>query len=903
MEPERWRQIDQLFHLALGKQPYERELLLADLCAGDAGLQKEVEDLISSHEQAAEFIESPASDLAAEVLGKGQAGLKFGDQIGPYEIQSVLGIGGMGEVYLAADARLGRQVALKILPPRFTLDPERVSRFEKEARAASALNHPNIVTIHEIGQFNSARFIVTEFVEGHTLRQLMNEKPFTLNEALNVTIQVAVALASAHTAGIVHRDIKPENIMLRADGYVKILDFGLAKLTETGTSGSDPEIPTLIQSNPGLLMGTVQYMSPEQAGRKHVDLRTDVWSLGIVLYELLAGRAPFQGKTPSHEMVSLMDDELVPLTTYAQVPIELDRIVDKALQKNKKDRYQTARELAHDLKELKRELQLQGRLKQSVETDEHLRERTTRSNGQIAIDGVAASANPADIRVDHPTIEVSAFATANNAALSAAGQGRRVVVVVASVIAVIAVLAFAYLYFTSRPRINSIAVMPFANESGDPKLEVLSDGLTGDLIDSLSKVPGLDVKALSTVVRYKGANYDARRIGQEQNVEAVLFARLSETGEDLTLQVELVDSRNGNILWSEKYQKKKSGLVVLQSELARDLLGKLSVRITDKTQENLAKHDTENSDAKLLYLSGVNHARKLTEQDIKKAIELFWQAIHKDPKYAKAYAAMASAHRGLTMCCDGHPSELVKGKDAALKAVALDPELAEGHSALASFIFSYDWNWAEAEREYQRALELDPKSSMAHFSYGDFLGFMGKTDEAKVQKDRALKLEPFEPFFAARVGSSRDPGEALKQILYAIDLDRNYWFSHAMAAGIYSRRNEYDKAIAEAQLAKKLSPGQTWSDVILSRIYVDAGKPEEARAILEQLVLRSKSRFVPPCHFALVYNYLGDTEQALHWLENGYDIHDPKMTSLKQPWWKNVENDPHFQDIKRRVGL
>ena len=233
MEPERWRQIDQLFHLALGKQRDERELLLADLCAGDAGLQKEVEDLISSHEQAEEFIESPASDLAAEVLGKGQSGLKFGDKIGPYEIQSVLGIGGMGEVYLASDTRLGRQVALKILPPRFTLDPERVSRFEKEARAASALNHPNIVTIHEIGHFNSARFIVTEFVEGHTLRQLMNEKPFTLNEALNVTIQVAVALASAHTAGIVHRDIKPENIMLRADGYVKILDFGLAKLTET----------------------------------------------------------------------------------------------------------------------------------------------------------------------------------------------------------------------------------------------------------------------------------------------------------------------------------------------------------------------------------------------------------------------------------------------------------------------------------------------------------------------------------------------------------------------------------------------------------------------------------------------------------------------------------------------
>jgi Tfp pilus assembly protein PilF len=247
----------------------------------------------------------------------------------------------------------------------------------------------------------------------------------------------------------------------------------------------------------------------------------------------------------------------------------------------------------------------------------------------------------------------------------------------------------------------------------------------------------------------------------------------------------------------------------------------------------------------------------------------------------------------------------VKGKDAALKAVALDPELAEGHSALASFIFSYDWNWAEAEKEYQRALELDQKSSMAHFSYGDFLGFMGRTDEAIVQKDRAAELEPFEPFFASRVGSMvrRDPEKALKQILYAISLDTNYSFSHAMAAGIYRQRKEYDKAIAEAELSKKLSPDQTWSDVILSNIFVIAGRPEEARAILDQLLLRSKSRYVPPSHIALVYNYLGDKERALYWLENAYDIHDPKMTSLKSPWWKNVENDPRFQDILRRVGL
>jgi TolB-like protein/DNA-binding winged helix-turn-helix (wHTH) protein/Flp pilus assembly protein TadD len=470
------------------------------------------------------------------------------------------------------------------------------------------------------------------------------------------------------------------------------------------------------------------------------------------------------------------------------------------------------------------------------------------------------------------------------------------------VIALVAALALSYTYFFSRRSIHSIAVMPFTNENGDPKLEYLSDGLTGNLIESLSKVPGLEVKALSTVVRYKGANSDARRIGKELNVEAVLFGHLIETGEDLTLQVELVDSRNGNNLWRRTYPKKVSGLVVLQSELARDLVGKLSVPITDKTQEKLAKHDTENSDANRLYLSGVFHQRKLTEQDIKKAIDLFWQAIHKDPEYARAYAAIASAHRSLTMCCDGHPAELMRGRDAAQKAVALDPELAEGHSALAASIYSYDWNWAEAEKEFLRALELDPNSSTSHRSYAEFLERMGRPKEAFVQGERARELEPLSPY-ANTVGAAREPEKAVERIRFAIDLDPNFYFSHSIAAVIYGGRKMYTEAIEEARLAKALSPDQTWSDVILSGIFVNAGRPEDARAILDQLLLRSKSRFVPPYHIARVYNNVGDKERALDWLEKAYDIRDPKMTFLKTMNWKNVENEPRFQDILRRVGF
>jgi serine/threonine protein kinase/TolB-like protein len=531
IQPERWRQIDHLFHLALEKQRDERELFLAEVCAGDEVLQKEVEDLILSHERAGQFIEMPASDLAAEVLRKGQAGLKFGERIGPYEIQSVLGIGGMGEVYLASDTRLGRRVALKILPPRFTLDPERVSRFEKEARAASALNHPNIVTIHEVGHFNNARFIVTEFVEGHTLRQLMNEKPFTLNEALNVTIQVAVALTSAHTAGIVHRDIKPENIMLRADGYVKILDFGLAKLTETQTSDSDPETPTLLRSNPGLLMGTVQYMSPEQARGRTVDTRTDIWSLGIVLYELVAGHVPFSGETPSHVMVSLMEDELPSLEGEANVPAQLDRIVCKALRKNRKQRYPAANQIARDLKQLKQELQRGDRkgLLDAVPGEGFIKGRATGAPVPALATGTAT------------------FETRPSAGFLLAKIRQHKIAGTLAIVAIIAMLATAiYVYKFSRSgaaavpseTIDSLAVLPIFSRDTN------TDEMTESIISNLSRFPGLRVTPFSEVLRYRYKQTDPFQAGRELNVRTVLVGTLKFTSDQLTIEVELLDVRD-----------------------------------------------------------------------------------------------------------------------------------------------------------------------------------------------------------------------------------------------------------------------------------------------------------------------------------------------------------------------
>jgi serine/threonine protein kinase len=459
MSSERWQKIDQLFHAALEQDASQRTAFVSQACGADHALQSEIESLLASHQEADGFIETPAADVAADLLVDGATQLTTGQSVGPYRIDSLLGEGGMGEVYLADDIRLNRKIALKLLPPHFTVNPDRVRRFEREARAASALNHPNIVTIYEIGQSDSAHFIATEFVDGKTLRQMINEQPLKLSETLNVAIQVAGALMGAHAAGIVHRDIKPENIMVRSDGYVKILDFGLAKLTEQQTAETETETPTLLQSNPGLVMGTVQYMSPEQARGKKVDARSDIWSFGIVLFELLAGRVPFAGETPSHVMVSLMEDELPPLTTYADVPAELDRIVTKALGKKPRERYQTASELARDLKNLKQELQLEARLKGVLETVPTSNRRTTKSDGQT---GAQASSLAA---VATETVALQARPTSTAEYLVREIKTHRTLALAASIVVLLTAIGLTYFFWN---RTNSSKGVTPISASANP---------------------------------------------------------------------------------------------------------------------------------------------------------------------------------------------------------------------------------------------------------------------------------------------------------------------------------------------------------------------------------------------------------------------------------------------------
>ena len=504
MRPEDWRRIKPLLQSTLEREPGQRAAFLAEACAGDEALRHEVESLVACHEQAGSFFEVPAYELMAETLAADRPAALVGKKLGPYEILFPLGVGGMGEVYLAEDMRLGRKVALKILSPAFTEDEERLSRFIREAKAASALNHPNILTVYEFGQAERGlHFIATEFIQGQTLRERMAGTRMRLSEVLDVATQVGCALEAAHQEGIVHRDIKPENIMIRRDGYAKVLDFGLVKLEVRGAAGSSAA--RLVDTKPGVVMGTTLYMSPEQARGLEVDARTDIWSLGVVLYEMTGGRVPFEGATSSDVIASILKTEPEPLTRHrSETPAELQAAVTKALAKDTEERYRTITELLADLRRLRQRLELEAELGRSLPPDN------------------SADAPAADSRA------VELKEVAGPAARSAAPAARK---------------------RRSRKAIDSLATLPFATASNDPSVEYLSDGLTESIINTLSQLPKLRVMARSTVFFYKGRTADPQTVGRALGVRAVLTGRVLQVDDRFVIGAELVDTADGAQLW------------------------------------------------------------------------------------------------------------------------------------------------------------------------------------------------------------------------------------------------------------------------------------------------------------------------------------------------------------------
>ncbi|MGI8897883.1 MAG: protein kinase domain-containing protein [Pyrinomonadaceae bacterium] len=829
-----------------------------------------------------------------------------GTQLGRYEIRSQLGAGGMGEVYLAFDTELDRTVAIKILPEAFASNQQRLQRFVQEAKAASALNHPHILTIYEIGTATATRFIVTEFVDGDTLRQRIRNGSLSINEILDIAIQAAGALAAAHAAGIIHRDIKPENIMVRRDGFIKLLDFGLAKLTGAADSTTDTEAPTkaMVNTGAGVVMGTASYMSPEQAKGTKVDARTDLWSLGVVLYEMISGQQPFAGESPTETISLILQKEPAPLTRYTkEVPAELERIVAKTLTKNREERYQTGKDLLVDLRNLKRKLEVDAEIDRTAPSE--LRSVASTSVGQ-------------DMPATHSG---NALATAQTSAAPAPSSAEYIVSGIkqhklAAAVAVLAMVLGAFglvAYLQTRNTevaIESIAVLPFQNRSAETDTEYLSDGLAESLIYRLSQLPNLRVSPTSSVFRYKGKEIDPVKVGQELGVNAVLSGRIVQRGDNLTISAELVDVRYNKLLWGEQYDRKMSDLLATQREIAREIVDKLKLKVSGE-QKALAKHYTESNEAYQFYLKGRFYWNKRSEEGFQKALQYFQQAIERDPNFALAYSGLADTYNLLGGPEAGGnlpPNEVLpKAKAAALKALEIDETLAEPHVSLAHAIYFYDRDWAGAEREFKRAIELNPNYSVAHHWYAIYLSVLGRR-EALVEIRRAHELDPLSLSISAWLGRilalSGQSDQAIEQLRKTLELDPNFALAHLRLGLIYEERGRYDQAITEFKQVLKLSGGKPLGIAALAHAYALAGKRAEAQKNLDELLQLSKQRFVSPTSIAVIYIALDDKDQAFTWLEKGNDVRDLNVVRLQvDSRFEPLRSDPRFVDLVRRIGI
>jgi len=856
LKAERWQKVERLYHAALECEPESRAAFLDDACAGDAELRREVTSLLAYQSRAENFIEVPAIEVAAEMMAEEPASAMVGHTISHYKIISSLGAGGMGEVYLAEDTKLGRKVALKLLPAFFTKDKERLRRFAQEARAASALNHPNVAHIYEIGEADGTSFIALEYVEGETLEAKIGGRPLDAAEMVDIAVQTTDALDAAHTKGIVHRDIKPANIMVTPRGGVKVLDFGLAKVTATQP---DSEASTQLKTSPGVVMGTVPYMSPEQALGRETDQRSDIFSLGAVLYEMATGRQAFSGANAVEviDHIAHAQPEAISRFNY-EVPTELERIIRKCLEKERERRYQSARELLIDLRNLQRD-----------------------SDAKVATTEKGMPQPRAATRY-------YAFAMLALMILIPVGVG-------------------VYLLTGRSKSINSIAVLPFANVSVDPDTEYLSDGFTDTIINELSLLPNLKVMSRNSVFYYKGRETDARAVGRELGVQAVLSGRITQRGDSLLISVELVDARDGSHLWGEQYDRKLSDLLTVQGEISREILEKLRLRFAGEQRQRLAKRYTENTEAYQAYLKGRYYWNKRTNDGLRKSIEYFQQAIDLDPGYALAYAGLASSY--VLGAFPLPPKEkMPKAKAAGMKALEIDDTLAEAHTALARARYLYDRDWLEADREFKRAIELNPNYETAHHWRAEYLVSLGRFDEAIAEAKQAQELDPLSLVVNWNVGHifylSRQYNQAVEQYQKTLALDPRFNRARGDLIEVYEQKGMYKEAIQETGKQVALSEGSAERLAAIEEAYRALGVKGYWRKKLDLAKEELKSNYASPLYMAKLYTKFGDKDQALAWLEKAEEEREPFLVWLKvDPNWDGLRTDPRFADLVRRIGL
>ncbi|MFY9608158.1 MAG: protein kinase [Blastocatellia bacterium] len=821
-----------------------------------------------------------------------------GTNIGPYKVLDSLGAGGMGEVYLARDTRLGRKIALKFLSADYTQDEDRVRRFQQEARAASALNHPNLITIFEIGEVDSVHFISTEFIEGETLRRRLATRRLSNAEIFDVAIQVGSALATAHAAGITHRDIKPENIMVRPDGVVKVLDFGLAKLTEASTAGESAIDPTavtkrVVETNPGVVMGTVSYMSPEQARGAPVDARTDIFSFGVVLYEMTAGRVPFEGSSFGDVITGIIGKKHLPLARFSpDVPAELERIVGKALAKDREERYQSIKDLLIDLRRLKQRLEVEAEIEHSS-PPEWARDAVMRGR---SASGAAGSGSGDTIALGASSQSVRTTSSAEYLVSEIKRHKKATIFVLAA--AVIAALAITFVS-TRRP-INSVAILPFSNQTGDAKMDSISDEITEGIINNLFEFPRLRVTSYGSVEQYKGRQLDPQTVARELGVRAVMIGRISKRDDVITVNAELVDARDKSRIWGAQEKLKFSELTLAHHRLARSVLEKIGLRLSEEQRKEL--------DAQDLYATGRNYLNQRTPDGLNKGIEYFDKAVALKPDYALAHAGLADCYNMLATYGAKPPGEAFPlAKAEAQKALDVDDSLAEAHTSLAYALFRGDWKWAESEREFKQALRLNSKSAQAYQWYANLLVALGRSDEAIAHTKRAQELDStssiirshfgFVYFFAHRYDDSITVCQKI------LEMDPTYFAARRYLGQAYAQKGKYDLAISEFQRAVATN-GSPLMRAELAHTYALAGKRDEAQKILADLQRLSSDRYISPYHIALIYSGLGNKEETFNWLEQAFQGRADYLVYLKvDPRFDWLHGDPRFASLVDRIGL
>ena len=835
-----------------------------------------------------------------------------GKKIGRYEILSQLGSGGMGEVYLAEDTSLRRKVALKVLPADVAANRDRMRRFNQEATAAASLNHPNIAHVYEIGEVEGLNFISMEYVDGATLRNMIHTDHAELSKLLRCLHHVAEGLAKAHESGIVHRDLKPDNIMVTSDGHAKILDFGLAKLVEVqpvAPSIQKDEAPTIIQhSTPGLILGTTGYMSPEQAQGKtnEIDRRSDIFSFGCILFEAVTGKRAFQGKDTIDSLNKIIREPAPLISAFnSSAPPDLQRIAQRCLAKDPDHRYQNIKEVAIELKEVRRQLEESSSVQSPLVTSLDSEAKTLWSDDVTKVQS----------KIGTTTGPVSSPATRASSAESIVSGIKQQKIAVAAVLVLALIVAatvgvLSYMHASDKEvAVESIAVVPFVIQEQDPSAEWVSDGLTESIINSLAQLPNLKVIARSTVFRYKGKETDPILVGKELGVRAVLTGRLRQQGDTMFISAELVDIRDGKQLWGEQYERKLADMLSVQREIAREMTNNLRPTLSGVERQRANKQYTANPEAFQLYMKGRFYWNKRTAPDFEKAISFFNQAIEKDPTYALAYSGLADTYALLTAYTAEAPrEEMPKAKSAALKALELDPNLAEAHASLAQIIEYYEFDFVNAEKEYRRAIELNPNYATGHQWLAEHYAAMKQIDFALNEVRRALELDPLSviinKIYADILVDAKRYDEAIEQYKKTIELDSAFPTAYYFMARAYEAKGEYDHAIE--QYAAFARMGHVSEETITKSIeaYRKSGWKAYLQASTIELERQGLEHHVPAFVVATFYARTGDSDNAMRWLDRAYEERDFRLMLIAASFeFDKIRSDPRFVALIKKVGL